>query len=96
MPLSLFLHCYADVVDSYFSNTYVPGAGMIGGCAALPIDGGATSSPERGFNHSTQSAHQLLFWCLVALASHSSAVLAGVSFVQYPLPLAGGVEMPAI
>ncbi len=37
----------------HFSSTLVPGAGVIGRCTWLPIDGGTTNSPERGFNHST-------------------------------------------
>jgi hypothetical protein len=44
---------------AHFSNTYFPGAGVIGGYFSLPTDGGATLSPERGFSHSNQSIHQL-------------------------------------
>src|SRR5690348_10605782 len=82
-------------VGHHFSSTYVPGAGTIGGCALLPIDGSATNPPERGCNHSTKSVHQPPSWNS-APSSHLSALSTGLSFVQYPLDLLGGLATPAI
>ncbi len=59
MNLLVGLRLRMVLVMYHFSSTYVPGAGIIDGYAWLPIDGGETSSPERGFIHSSQSDHQL-------------------------------------
>src|SRR3990170_424720 len=72
----------------------------MGWYCSLPTPGGSTFSPERGSSHSFQSSHQEPS-CSVAFCRHSSAVFASPasppSLTQcLPLPLEGGLIMPAM
>src|SRR3712207_4024731 len=72
----------------------------MGGWFSLPMLGGSTFPPERGSSQFFQSTHQEPS-CSVAFLRHSSAVLASPasppSLTQcLPLPLEGGLIMPAM
>src|ERR671916_680735 len=72
----------------------------MGGYSSLPTSGASTFSPERGSSQLFQSTHQEPS-CSVAFPRHSSAVVASPasppSLTQcLPLPLEGGLIMPAM
>src|SRR5215204_854546 len=70
----------------------------MGGYVSLPISGGSTISPEWVSSHLLQSSHQEPS-CSLAFSSQAAEVSKAPPFsvAQYrPLPLDGGLIMPAI